>query len=107
MMNTIHCSNHSCAPNAEYCFPANSAELHLTAVSDIAAGDEVTISYLDPCAMRQCRNYRHEELAESYLFSCDCPKCIAQVDCPDQSDEDDDDDDDEEEEEDTRCIPCD
>lgn len=77
--------------------------LHLTALEDIAEGEEVLISYLDPCSMRRCRNYRQQELARSYLFECACAKCEAQVDCPDESDEDDE----EEEEEDIRCIPID
>ena len=104
----VYCSNHSCEPNAAYSFPANSSELHLKALEDIAAGDEVTISYLDPGMMRQSRNVRHAELASSYLFACDCTKCLAQIDCPDDSDPDTEEDEDGDEEDvDFRCVPCD
>lgn len=85
-------------PNAQYSFPNNSAELHLTALEDIAAGDEITISYLDPCAVSKSRNYRQSELGRSYLFACDCQKCVDQIDCPDQSDEDEDNEEEEDEE---------
>uniref|UniRef100_A0A8D0FHH0 Protein-lysine N-trimethyltransferase SMYD5 n=1 Tax=Strix occidentalis caurina TaxID=311401 RepID=A0A8D0FHH0_STROC len=56
------CCNHSCIPNAETSFPENNFLLHLTALEDIEAGE-----------VRQ-------RGPENYLFTCSCPKCLAQAD---------------------------
>lgn len=52
------------------------AELQLVARRAIAAGDEVTITYLDsslPVVERRAR------LQGSYGFQCTCPLCVAQA----------------------------
>lgn len=87
--------NHSCVPNAQATFPHSDHTLALVALSDIAAGDEICISYLDECALERSRHSRQKELKENYLFVCRCGKCEAQSgDADVTSDEDDEDDDD-------------
>lgn len=53
--------NHSCEPNAEVAFEGDST-LTLRAIEDIAQGDEICISYLEPGLLRSSRNTRHAEL---------------------------------------------
>ncbi|XP_066574452.1 protein-lysine N-trimethyltransferase SMYD5 [Amia ocellicauda] len=72
--------NHSCLPNAEASFPDNNYLLHMTALSDIAPGEEISISYLDCCQRDRSRHSRHKILRENYLFVCSCPKCLSQAD---------------------------
>ncbi|XP_006629574.2 histone-lysine N-trimethyltransferase SMYD5 [Lepisosteus oculatus] len=79
--------NHSCFPNAEASFPDNNFLLHLTALSDITAGEEICISYLDCCQRERSRHSRHKILRENYLFVCSCPKCHSQADDPDVTSE--------------------
>ncbi|XP_010006432.1 PREDICTED: SET and MYND domain-containing protein 5 [Chaetura pelagica] len=74
------CCNHSCIPNAETSFPENNFLLHLTALEDIEAGEEICISYLDCCQRERSRHSRNKILRENYLFTCSCPKCLAQAD---------------------------
>uniref|UniRef100_A0A8C8RDN3 Protein-lysine N-trimethyltransferase SMYD5 n=1 Tax=Pelusios castaneus TaxID=367368 RepID=A0A8C8RDN3_9SAUR len=74
------CCNHSCIPNAETCFPDNNFLLHLTALEEIKPGEEICISYLDCCQRERSRHSRHKILRENYLFTCSCPKCLAQAD---------------------------
>ncbi|XP_072353849.1 protein-lysine N-trimethyltransferase SMYD5 [Scyliorhinus torazame] len=81
------CCNHSCDPNAETSFPENNFLLHLTALRDIKAGEEVCITYLDCCQRDRSRHTRHRILRDNYLFICSCPKCVAQMDDPDLTSE--------------------
>ncbi|XP_064007271.1 histone-lysine N-trimethyltransferase SMYD5 isoform X4 [Pogoniulus pusillus] len=74
------CCNHSCIPNAETSFPENNFLLHLTALEDIKAGEEICISYLDCCQRERSRHSRNKILRENYLFTCSCPKCLVQAD---------------------------
>ncbi|CAM9461953.1 unnamed protein product [Lampetra planeri] len=90
------CCNHSCVPNAEATFPDNDFTLHLTALSDIESGEEICISYLEGCQRERSRHSRQKILRDNYLFTCACPKCLAQAGDPDEtSDEDEDEEDDE------------
>uniref|UniRef100_A0A1Q3F3A4 Putative histone tail methylase n=1 Tax=Culex tarsalis TaxID=7177 RepID=A0A1Q3F3A4_CULTA len=83
--------NHSCAPNAECQFPYSNNMLALTTVQEIAAGEEICISYLDECVLERSRHSRQKMLRENYLFQCQCKKCESQVDDPDETSEDEDD----------------
>ncbi|XP_067389643.1 histone-lysine N-trimethyltransferase SMYD5 [Emydura macquarii macquarii] len=74
------CCNHSCIPNAETSFPDNNFLLHLTALEEIKPGEEICISYLDCCQRERSRHSRQKILRENYLFTCSCPKCLAQAD---------------------------
>jgi hypothetical protein len=74
---TIGCLfNHSCDPNLQvlYC-DENDETLVATCLRDIAAGEELCISYINesmPYAERQQQLYEH------YLFHCTCTKCVAE-----------------------------
>ncbi|KAK4883114.1 hypothetical protein RN001_006433 [Aquatica leii] len=76
-------ANHSCVPNSEPTYLHNNSRLSLVALKDIAAGEEITISYLDECNLFRSRHSRHKILMENYLFICQCPKCESQVNDPD------------------------
>lgn len=82
-------------PNAQATFPYSDHTLVLTALTDIAAGDEILISYLDECSLERSRHSRQKELRENYLFQCRCNKCDREAGEPDvTSDEEEDGDDD-------------
>ncbi|XP_042207985.1 SET and MYND domain-containing protein 5-like isoform X2 [Homarus americanus] len=90
--------NHSCNPNAMPTFPYNNFHLVMTAVKDIAAGDEICVSYLDECNLNRSRHSRISILRENYLFTCRCSKCEEQMIEPDVTSEEEMDEDEEEEE---------
>ncbi len=52
--------NHSCVPNSVITFPSSDHTLSLMASSDIKAGDEITISYLDECSVDRSRHSRQK-----------------------------------------------
>jgi SET domain-containing protein len=65
-------SQHSCEPNTQVKF-GRSREAVVVALRDIAAGDELTHSYIEndrPLAERQA------DLLE-YNFVCQCARCLA------------------------------
>eukprot|EP00887_Chlorella_sp_A99_P004171 scaffold23.g4171.t1 len=64
--------NHSCEPNLDVGFPQNNAALALTAAHDVAAGEQLTISYIDATAPREARR---SSLRFAYGFECRCPRC--------------------------------
>jgi len=64
--------NHSCQPNVNYWVVENSLRVECTSASDVVAGDELTISYIDTALDLESRRAK---LQESYLFTCDCPRC--------------------------------
>lgn len=85
--------NHSCLPNAEVRFDNGDHKLSLVATSDIEAGDEICISYIDLCSCKERRSTRQKTLQENYLFMCECGKCEEQkVMGIDESDSEDDED---------------
>jgi SET and MYND domain-containing protein len=59
--------NHSCDPNAFAYFEGR--KLHVRSLKKIAAGEEITICYLDPTLDVAARRalLKHE-----YLFDCNC-----------------------------------
>eukprot|EP00057_Strongylocentrotus_purpuratus_P035523 XP_799878.3 PREDICTED: histone-lysine N-methyltransferase SMYD3 [Strongylocentrotus purpuratus] len=66
--------NHSCYPNCVVVF--DERKLQLRTVRDVKEGDVCTISYVDvinPAKERQT------ELEERYHFSCNCVKCIDEI----------------------------
>ncbi len=89
--------NHSCKPNAEISFRNNNNVLTLVALNEIAAGDEITISYLDECDVQRSRHSRQKILRANYLFTCECERCL--VEATEQTDVTSDEDEDLEEEE--------
>ena len=90
--------NHSCRPNAEIAFPFNNAMLAVNATSAIEPGEQIFISYLDPCVLERSRHSRNRVLKENYLFSCGCEKCFEQKDDESVTSEEDMEDEEEEEE---------
>ena len=90
--------NHSCRPNAEIAFPFNNATLAVNATSAIEPGEQIFISYLDPCVLERSRHSRNRVLKENYLFSCGCEKCFEQKDDESVTSEEDMEDEEEEEE---------
>ena len=79
--------NHSCEPNSVVEFPFNNHELVVNATKNISAGEEILISYLVECDLSRSRHSRCKELAENYLFNCDCVKCASQMYDPDVTSE--------------------
>lgn len=60
--------NHSCVPNAQPTFPHSNHILALSAVGDIAAGEEICISYLDECSLERSRHSR-QKVCFSIVYS--------------------------------------
>ena len=64
--------NHACAPNAHIAWSKSLAKQTVHAVREIAAGEEITVSYAVPgtaCAARRLH------LRNTFGFECDCPLC--------------------------------
>ena len=75
MLTVGNCMNHSCDPNVISSSSHNDHRVTFTAVKEIRAGDQLTISYIDehlPLEKRQ------ELLRKFYGFNCRCDFCIAQ-----------------------------
>jgi len=64
--------NHDCAPSANYIFDFMSFEGQLRALRDIAAGEEITITYTRLCTSR---SERQAALSGTRFFTCLCPTC--------------------------------
>lgn len=65
--------NHSCEPNVDALWRDGDATLTLAARRDIAAGEELSITYIDadlPVAERR------QMLHHGYGFNCRCPACL-------------------------------
>lgn len=76
-------TNHDCRPNAAY-YVDQSTLMHITtAVRPIKAGEEITITYLDPLAPRADRQ---EGVQSHWGFGCTCPHCSATADDVAESD---------------------
>ncbi|EMD32730.1 hypothetical protein CERSUDRAFT_118469 [Gelatoporia subvermispora B] len=75
---TLSRLNHSCSPNGHVDFDPGTLSLQLTAMRDIAAGEQITISYCDvflsqaerqkslkrfdfTCTCRSCKNHKHSD----------------------------------------------
>ncbi|KAG8761436.1 hypothetical protein FRC14_003849 [Serendipita sp. 396] len=76
--------NHSCLPSARAEFEGTS-EIHIVAINDIKAGDEITVSYVDTKRRSKDKNatdarkHRRQELARGWGFACDCVKCAEET----------------------------
>ena len=67
--------NHDCSPNAASVI-GPSGEVSISALKDIAEGEEVTISYVDvrdECATRK------KTLLQHYGFDCKCARCTEEL----------------------------
>lgn len=67
--------NHSCDPTCER-IVGDDMILQLKTVREVAAGDEVTISYIDE---NRPPSARRENLLSSYHFTCCCPRCVMET----------------------------
>lgn len=78
--------NHSCQPNAEVETITLAEGIRIKALTDIAAGQEVTVTYVDPESSYDDRRYK---LRINWGFICHCPRCkkdaTKPVKVPDQS----------------------
>lgn len=68
--------SHSCRANAIWTEADDGAHV-LRARQDIAAGDEITISYLDEHVLLHSAAERKRVLKETKLFECTCVRCSA------------------------------
>ena len=59
--------NHSCTPNAMPGFPCDNFDLVMSATQDIAAGEQICVSYLDECALERSRHSRNKILRSALL----------------------------------------
>lgn len=64
----VHFLNHSCAPNAEAIWDPKARCLIVRAIKAIYEGEEVLISYLDPCLPKAIRD-------DALHFTCKCSEC--------------------------------
>ncbi|KAK6843827.1 hypothetical protein PG987_004687 [Apiospora arundinis] len=64
--------NHDCRANADYYFDVETFTHNIHAVRPIFAGEEITVSYIDPV---QPRAERLTRLNTSWHFSCSCSLC--------------------------------
>ncbi|KAJ3775697.1 hypothetical protein FB446DRAFT_637401 [Lentinula raphanica] len=71
---------HSCEPTARPSFDVGTSQLHLIALRDLKAGEELTVSYVDTTqhegeSVVDCRRRRRMELARGWKFACPCERC--------------------------------
>ncbi|KAG7290875.1 hypothetical protein NEMBOFW57_000880 [Staphylotrichum longicolle] len=64
--------NHDCRPNAEYRFDHPTLSQSIHAARDIAPGEELTLSYINPLLSRA---QRLAKLQRNWGFACGCPLC--------------------------------
>lgn len=68
--------NHSCEPCLDVQWPRNSAAIAFRAARDVAAGEQLTISYIPP---EQPVAQRQQALHQGYGFWCRCSKCVEEL----------------------------
>lgn len=67
--------NHSCIPNANYCWNAKTRQEMIHAVKDIAVGEQICVSYIDEESTNSSRAQRQERLQRDFCFECKCGVC--------------------------------
>lgn len=65
--------NHCCEPNVGVQFPSNNSTMQLQARRDIAAGEELKITYIDAGVGVAARR---AQLQWGYGFRCQCARCV-------------------------------
>ncbi|KAF2099799.1 SET domain-containing protein [Rhizodiscina lignyota] len=63
--------NHDCGPNAQYYLDHSQLTHYVHASREIAEGEEITVSYVDPFATHAGR----QEHLSSFGFTCTCRRC--------------------------------
>ena len=71
------CLNHSGAPNAYVVFSVNN-EIAVRLRRAVAAGDEITITYIPELFLRLERFEARRARLANYFFTCDCECCVAE-----------------------------
>ena len=71
LLNSMSAMNHSCVPNAEVSDISHD-QFAVRAIRNIAAEDQICISYINDL---QCRAKRKERLSSVYGFCCSCQLC--------------------------------
>ncbi|GJE84992.1 MAS20-domain-containing protein [Phanerochaete sordida] len=74
---------HSCEPSVRPSFTAGNHKLSLIATRAIAAGEELTMAYVDVAqhegeSAADARRRRRFELARGWRFKCECARCAAE-----------------------------
>ncbi|KAF8340702.1 uncharacterized protein EI90DRAFT_3036532 [Cantharellus anzutake] len=66
--------NHSCSPSAVqvYTFDEAGPIMHIKALKNLSAGEEITVTYIDPA---HPYDVRKKALDSTYGFECHCRKC--------------------------------
>ena len=72
-------ANHSCHPNCNYYHDTENTVQQLYSVTNIKAGQEITVSYL-PDNMIQPRDIRQSFLMRNHYFLCHCSVCTLDQD---------------------------
>ena len=67
--------NHSCAPNAHFTGTVG-AVMSVRTTRPLAAGEELTVRYVDIYAPRESRQH---ELMQTKAFLCSCPRCSVPI----------------------------
>ncbi|KAH0611009.1 uncharacterized protein H6S33_011436 [Morchella sextelata] len=67
--------NHSCNPNANYCWNEKTRQEVVYAVKDIAVGEQICVSYLDEESTNYPRAQRQQRLRKDFSFECRCAVC--------------------------------
>ncbi|KAJ7254690.1 hypothetical protein B0H12DRAFT_552344 [Mycena haematopus] len=68
--------NHSCLPNARYSWHADSGRMRFFALTDIAIGEEICVSYLvSKKVYASTRDERRRLTREGFNFVCSCAAC--------------------------------
>ncbi len=68
--------NHDCEPSVDIAF-TDGAQAAFRASRDLAAGEQLTVSYIDASAPVQ---ERQGQLEFSYGFTCSCARCLEELD---------------------------
>ncbi|KAJ3793576.1 hypothetical protein GGU11DRAFT_394491 [Lentinula aff. detonsa] len=68
--------NHSCSPNARYTYHEPSKQERIIALTDIAEGEQIYVSYLQGRNVYASpRSKRRQTLSSRYGFCCQCTAC--------------------------------
>lgn len=69
--------NHACDPNAAFFYlGVRSQRLGVRALRDIAAGDQIFVSYLGDNARREMTRTQRQEGLKTWGFECGCDACV-------------------------------
>ncbi|CAE6935156.1 SET5 [Symbiodinium natans] len=67
-------ANHACKPRARLCVGAD-GRVRVVALTDILAGEEVTVSYLSESDLLEPGSIRRKLLGQTWGFLCQCQRC--------------------------------